>query len=986
MEIYKKAFILTLCVIIAYISTAQAQYSGAGVGLTGGGSAAVSKSKQERMREAATADSLRAIAVADSLKTAADDTETSADDTKTSADSLKTSADGVKMAAGDTEVAADDTKTAADDTKAAADDTETAADGVKTAADDTKAADDDTEAVAEKIDRTETEDDYVSYSSTKEYQIADITVTGVNYLDPAAIVQLSGLAKDQTITIPGETISGAIDKLWRQSLFESISISIKAIEGKRIYLDIALEERPRLSSISFTGIKKSLETKVKEAADVKNGEILNDYKLAQIEKKVKKVLVEKGYLHAEMQMLRKADTANPNAVVLTTKINTGEKVKVGAIVFDGNDAPSVEEGNLKVWDKMKRWVKNIGNKEKKAFSDAMLRRTLKDTKQKAWWRFWKRSKYVPSALKSDLDNTSKEYNKEGFRDFRIIEDSIYDISPKLIGIKVKLYEGNRYRFGDISFVGNKKYSEAQLKQVLNIRKGEVYNEEKFNKNLTMNPQGLDINAMYYDDGYLFFTATPVETRIYGDTVDMEIRIHEGVQARFNDITLSGNTRTNDNVILRETRTIPGQLFSRTELINSINALRGLRYFNDEKINADPSANADGSANLAYTVEEVGSDQLELSGGWGAGTIVGTIGVVFNNFSLRNMFNKSRWKPLPSGDGQQFSLRAQSNGTWYWAVSTSFTEPWLGGKKPISLSVSYHHSMQSNGVDKSNTALYGRMDIDGASIGIGQRLRWPDDFFMLYNTINFSRYNVRNYSIGPIDSGISNNIYYSISLSRQNLDAALFPRTGSTLSLSAELTPPWSYLGSKAYLETNPNNRFKWLEYYKISLRAGWYFNPIDKLVLNLRFRMGYMGYYNKKIGDVPPFERFYMGGDGLTGMELDGRELIGLRGYSNNAITGDNTGSTSYTKFTFEIRYPISLNPAAMIYALAFFESGNAWTDAKKINPFKMYKSAGLGVRLNLSSMGMFGLDWGYGFDDAPFGEAGKRSHFHFSINQSLDW
>jgi outer membrane protein insertion porin family len=826
-------------------------------------------------------------------------------------------------------------------------------------------------------------DNYISYSTAKEYEIADITVTGVNYLDPRTITQLSGLAVGQTVKIPGETISGAIDKLWRQSLFESVTLSIKAIEGRRIYLDIALEERPRLSTIHYDGIKKNLQTKVKENLKINDNEVLNDYKLAQIEKNIKKTLVEKGYLHTEIQLIKKADTLIPNSIVLTAKITTGAKVKVGAITFEGNDAKKIDVTGLRSWEKFKRWFNNIGNKEDKAFSDAMLRRTLKETKQKAWWRFWKRSKYVPSAFKGDLDNTNKAYNKEGFRDFRVVADSVYDISPKLVGIKVKLYEGNRYRFGDISFVGNKKYTEEQLKAVLNIKKGEVYNEEKFNTNMTMNPSGIDINAMYFDDGYLFFNATPVETRIYGDTVDMEIRIFEGTQARFNEITIAGNTRTNDHVILRETRTIPGQLFSRTELINSINALRGMRYFNDETIGSDPKANPDGSADMHYTVEEVGSDQLELSGGWGAGTIVGTIGVVFNNFSLRNVFKKDRWKPLPSGDGQQFSLRAQSNGTWYWSVSTSFTEPWLGGKKPISLSVSYHHSMQSNGVAKKNP-LYGRMDIDGASIGIGQRLRWPDDFFMLYNGINFSRYNVRNYNIGPIDSGVSNNIYYNISLSRQNLDAALFPRSGSTLSLSAELTPPWSYMGSKAHLEANPNNRFRWLEYYKISLRAGWYFNPIDKFVLNMRFRLGYMGSYNKKV-EVSPFERFYMGGDGLTGMELDGRELIGLRGYANNAITGDVTGGTAYTKFTFEMRYPISMNPAAMIYALAFFESGNAWTEARKIDPFKLYKSAGVGVRLNLSAMGMFGLDWGYGFDDIKGGD-GKRSHFHFSINQSLDW
>ncbi|MDE6440916.1 MAG: BamA/TamA family outer membrane protein, partial [Bacteroidales bacterium] len=364
--------------------------------------------------------------------------------------------------------------------------------------------------------------------------------------------------------------------------------------------------------------------------------------------------------------------------------------------------------------------------------------------------------------------------------------------------------------------------------------------------------------------------TPVETQVYEDTVDIQIRIVEGNQARFNEIRLKGNTRTNDNVILRETRTVPGQLFSRTELVNSINALRQLRYFNDETLNAEPLPRADGSADLEYQVEEVGSDQLELSGGWGGGMIVGTIGVVFNNFSIKNIFKKDRWKPLPTGDGQQLSLRAQSNGTYYWSVSASFTEPWLGGKKPLAFSVSYNHSMQSNNLSKQD-ARYGRLDIDGVSVGLGQRLKWPDDFFTLYQALTYQRYAMQNYEVNEmLDNGVSHNVNYSITLSRQNLDASFFPKTGSTLSLTAQLTPPYSALGSTLYQSENPEERYKLLEYYKISFKAGWYFNPIANLVVNARFRLGYMGYYNKNVG-YPPFERFFLGGDGLTGFALDGR-------------------------------------------------------------------------------------------------------------------
>lgn len=831
--------------------------------------------------------------------------------------------------------------------------------------------------------RLQAQEEVISYAYSREYQIAGIAVSGVSYLDNNAIVGMSGLAVGQRIRIPGDATAQALEKLWKYNLFEDIALYATKIEGDRIYLEIKLSERLRLSSIDYTGAPKSVVNKVKESMDLKPGDIITDYKIGNLEKKVKQEMLDKAYLNAEVNVVKKADTAG-NGIVLQVKVDKKDKVKIAHLDFEGNDAVTPEATNLDFWKKVARGFRKVGNKDNLAFPDRRLRHIMKETKQKSALRFWKRSKYIPTAFQEDLKLITTAYNKEGFRDFRVLGDSLYNIDAKHVGLKVKVYEGDPYYFGNITFVGNEKYTSEQLSAVMNIKKGELYNEEKFTTNLMMNPQGADINSLYFDNGYLMFQAIPVETQVYGDTVDIEIRISEGVQSRFNEIRITGNDRTNDVVILRELRTVPGQLFSRTEIINSINTLRQLRYFNDETINPQPMPNADGTTDLVYSLEEVSSDQLELSGGFGGGMVVGTVGLSFNNFSLRNMFKLDRWKPLPSGDGQQLSIRAQSNGTYYWSVAAAFTEPWLGGKKPLALSLSYNHSMQSNGLSKGDER-YGKLDVDGASIGLGQRLKWPDDFFTLYQSISYERYKMKNYDMdNGVTDGVSNNIRYNFTIQRQNLDAAMFPTTGSTLSLGFELTPPYTALGSKLYKSANKEDHYKWLEYYKITLKAGWYFNPIAKLVLHARLRVGFMSYYTKKTG-YPIFERFYLGGDGLTGFGLDGRELIGMRGYSNNSLS-PTAGATAFDKITLEARYPFSNSPVATVYILGFFEAGNSWAKSSDLNPFHVYKSAGVGVRLFLSSMGMFGLDWGWGFDKVPGDPKANGSHFHFSINQSLDW
>ena len=505
--------------------------------------------------------------------------------------------------------------------------------------------------------------DVISYSYVREYQIAGITVSGVSYLDPNALIHLSGLSVGKRIKIPGDATANAIDNLWKQGLFEDIRLTATKIEGDRIYLNIDLQERPRLSGITYEGVPKSIITKVDDELKIKAGDILTDYKISQVEKKIKEAFLDKSYYNAKIDFVKKADTLGQNGVLLLVKAEKNEKVKIQEIDFEGNTATTPQGANLDFWKKMARGFRKVGNKENLAFSDKRLRRIMKSTKQVSPLRFWKKSKYIPSSLQEDLRLLSKAYNKEGFRDFRVLGDSLYRINDKRLGLKIKLYEGDPYYFGNISFVGNERYTSAQLAAVMNIQKGELYNEEKFTTNLMMNPNGADINSLYFDNGFLFCQTVPVETQVYNDTVDIEIRISEGIQARFNEIRIQGNTRTNDHVILRELRTVPGQLFSRTEIINSVNTLRQLRYFNDESIAPQPIPNmADGTTDLEFNLEEVGSDQLELSGGFGGGMVVGTIGLSFNNFSLRNLFKLDRWKPLPSGDGQQLSIRAQSNGT------------------------------------------------------------------------------------------------------------------------------------------------------------------------------------------------------------------------------------------------------------------------------------------------------------------------------------
>jgi outer membrane protein insertion porin family len=607
---------------------------------------------------------------------------------------------------------------------------------------------------------------------------------------------------------------------------------------------------------------------------------------------------------------------------------------------------------------------------------------------------FKGSKYIESNYKDDLNNIIAKYNKKGYRDAQIIVDSVYKINKENIGIDITIDEGNKYYFRNITWVGNTVYSSLFLSTILGIQSGDVYNLELLETNLQYNPTGFDISSLYMNNGYLFFNVTPVETYVGNDSIDLEIRVFEGKQARIKNVSVKGNTKTNDHVVIRELRTRPGQLFSREDVIRTTRELANLRYFDPESItpniNPDP---VDGTVDIEYQVEETSADQIELSGGWGYGRIIGTLGLSFNNFSLKNFFKASSWKPIPSGDGQKLSLRFQTYGKDYLSWSVSFTEPWLGGRKPNALTVSYFHSIYSNGLPKSDT-LRSSFVIDGVSAGIGKRLTWPDDFFTLYQGVNVQLYNLTNYAtifyIGS-GNGAYNNLNYEVVFGRNSIDQPIFPRRGSEISLGLELTPPYSlFTPEKDYTQIGDTEKYKWIEYHKWKFKAYWYFELIDKLVFATKFRFGYLGYYNADLG-VTPFERFYLGGDGLSGTNnFDGREIVSMRGYTNESITpffyqNKNIGGTVFTRYTLELRYPLSLNPSSTIYALTFIEAGNSWLGSQGFDPFDMKRAVGVGVRVFLPMFGMLGLDWAYGLDPIYGIPSASGSHFHFSLNQSLD-
>jgi outer membrane protein insertion porin family len=844
----------------------------------------------------------------------------------------------------------------------------------------------------------------IDYEHPSDYTIGGVEVKGIEFLDKNVIIMLSELEVGKKISIPGDNVTSAIRKLWGQGLFDNISITASRIQGNKVFLSINLKERPRLAKFSFTGIRKSEADDIREKINITRGDVVTDHLMIKTKRIIKDYYSEKGFLNADIVFDEKADKTHENFEDLVIHITKNRKVKIKYIHIIGNSEFSKESilsamketrarGTFSPLDSLGpltiNLVRDVATLKFDKFRDDFVGYFKENYKV----NIFKGSKFIEKNYKSDLNLIITKYNKKGYRDAQIISDSVYKVDNENLGIDIRIEEGGKYYFRNITWVGNTVYSSMFLSTVLGIRKGDVYNAELLETNLQFNQQGYDVSSLYMDNGYLFFNATAVETYVENDSIDLEIRIFEGKQARIRNVTVKGNQKTNDHVIIRELRVRPGQLFSRSDVIRTTRELANLRYFNPETItpNIVPNA-AEGTVDIEFEVEETSADQIELSGGWGYGRIIGTLGLSFNNFSLRNVFKPGSWKPVPSGDGQKLALRFSTYGKDYLTWSISFTEPWLGGKKPNAFTVSYFHSIYSNGLPKGHENR-STFKTDGFTVGLGKRLTWPDDFFTLYQGFNFLFYYLQNYGrIFPVGDGNGNynNISYEIILGRSSVDQPIFPRKGSDISLGLELTPPYSLFSNQDYSKIGDNEKYKWIEYYKWKFKVAYYFELFEKLVLTPRFRFGYLGYYNPDLG-ATPFERFYLGGDGLSGQNnYDGREVIGMRGYENETVTplyyrDKNIGGTIFARYTLELRYPLSLNPSSTIYALAFVEAGNSWLGGKAFDPFDLRRAAGFGVRVFLPMFGMLGLDWAYGFDPIPGIPSAAGGHFHFSLNQSLD-
>ena len=853
------------------------------------------------------------------------------------------------------------------------------------------------------------DDGMVDYNNPRNYTIGGITATGTQYVDKSILINMTGLHVGNEISVPGDDISSVIRKLWNQGMFDDISINVNSIVGDKIFLEIAVVEKPRVSKFSFNGIKKTEADEIRGKINITRGDVATEHLMVKTRRIIENYYAEKGFLNADIDIEQIPDTSRANYVDLKINIDKGSKVKIGKINVIGNENLSDGQILSAMKETKQRGVfqplEPLGPLVINTITDLFYnpKRAIEGIEYYFYDnyrpRIFKSSKYNESNFRDDKQKVIDKYNSKGYRDAIIVRDSVYRIDDKNIGIDLVVDEGDRYYYRNISWTGNTKYSTDYLNQVLGIRKGDVYNKELLNTNLTYSESSMDVGSLYMDDGYLFFQANPVEVKVENDSIDLEIRLHEGDQARINNVTLKGNTKTNDHVVIRELYSRPGQLFSRSDITRSVRELATLGFFNQETINPDVKPNfSDGTVDIEYQVEEASADQVELSAGWGYGMLMLSAGVSFNNFSFRNMFKKDAWKPVPAGDGQKLSLRLTTYGIRYINYGLSFTEPWLGGKKPTSLTVSIYQSFYSNGEKRRIKDEYGNKEynekfgwfrITGGSVGIGQRLTWPDDYFTLYQAVSFLRYDLKNYtsvfSFGD-GNGHFNLLSYNIVLGRSSVSQPIYPRSGSEFQLSLELTPPYSLFTKKDYSSMSENEKYKWIEMHKWKFKAVWYTELYDKLVLMTRVRFGYLGCYNNEIG-VTPFHRFFLGGDGLGTYSLDSREMIGMRGYKNDALTPSTDGGNIFAKYTLELRYPLSLNPQATIYALGFLEAGNCWMGFKGFNPFKVKRSAGLGIRVYLPMFGLLGLDWGYGFDDVnmPGATGSNKSQFHFSIGGSID-
>ena len=847
----------------------------------------------------------------------------------------------------------------------------------------------------------------IDYARPQKYEIGGVVVEGAKYVDGSMLSMIAGLRVGDEITIPGDVISNGIKKIWEQGLFEDVAINATEFVGNKVFLQIVIKEKPRVSRFSFNGIKKSEADDIRNKINLSRGDIATEHLMTKTTRIIEDFFFDKGYLNVNIDIEQKPDTVRENYIDMVININKGEKVKIGKINVIGNENLSdgqilmamketKQRGHFDPLDPLGPMIVN-SVAELVTLDPMMALNIVEDYFYDNYRpRIFKSSKYMEPNFEADKKLIIDKYNAKGYRDARIVRDSVYRMDDSNIGIDLVIEEGNKYHYRNISWTGNTKYTDETLNSILGIKKGDVYNKELLDKNLNYSETNLDISSLYMDDGYLFFRVDPVEVAVENDSIDLEIRLTEGKQARISNISLSGNTKTYDHVVLRELYTRPGQLFSRSDVVRSVRELATLGFFNQESINPDVQPNpSDNTVDIGYTVEEAAADQIRFSAGFAAGYLMLEAGLQFSNFSMRNIFNKKAWRPLPMGDGQKLALSVSTLGSRYITYNISFTEPWLGGRKPNALTVAFYQSFFTNNYEKTDSR-YGWFNQTGGTIGLGRRLTWPDDYFALYQGLNFKRYSLENYQSFNLTVGDGNGkfnlISYNIILSRNSVSQPLYPRSGSEFQLGLEITPPYSAFSDKDYTKLSDNEKYKWIEMHRWTFKAAWYTELYEKLVMMTRVRFGYLGYYNDQIGPTP-FHRFFLGGDGLANYSLDSRELVGMRGYANNSLTPGfysnsgtgGTGGNILTKYTLELRYPLSLNPQATIYALTFLEAGNCWLGLKNFDPFNVKRSAGVGVRIYLPMFGLLGLDWGYGFDDVYGTTGNNHSQFHFSIGGSID-
>ena len=833
----------------------------------------------------------------------------------------------------------------------------------------------------------------VDYNNPKKYVVGGVRLEGNQYLSADQILQVASLQKGMEVTVPSEEMSNIVTRLWLQRYFEDVSVSIDSITPTRdtAFFKISIIERPRVSRWVFSGVKSGEEKELRERLNIRRGGEFSEYVAKTSSDIIKRYYKEKGFYNVKVDVNTKRDTVIQSAIRVQFAVDRGEKVKIQKITFKGAD--HVKESKLV--------------------------RSMKKTRDKRLQNFFSSKKFQEKEYDNDKRSLIAAFNEAGYRDARIVKDTMYYVEPNRLQIDFEIDEGKQYFFRDITWTGNSVYSAETLNQVLKIKKGDVYDVVTMEKRLFGGGKQSEsyVSQYYRDNGYLFFQLDPVELNIEGESVDVEMRIVEGKPATLNNIVINGNDLTNERVIRRQLFTYPGYLFSQTDFERSIREIASMGQFDPEAI-MDPSKGwsilpnpMDNTVDIVYNVTEKPSSQLELSGGWGGNTFVATVGVSFNNFSTRRFFDKTAWRPVPLGDAQNLSVRFQTNGTYYTSLSASFSEPWLFGKKPTSLNMSVYYTRQTNSYIYYNILNNDEyMEVYGFAAGLGKRLKWPDTYFVLYNQLSWQTYRLQNWAYQFLfNTGISHNLSYTLSLSRNSTDQQIYPRVGSDFSFSLQLTPPYSLLRKKDYglldQDGHPTkvnswkdinydyqssqDRYKWIEYHKWSFKGAVYTKLVGDLVLMARAQFGYLGYYNRNWG-YSPFEGFRVGGDGMSGYDTYGSEIIALRGYENYSLTpqalssynstGNYYAGNVYDKFTVELRYPVILQPQSTIYALLFLEGGNCWSDIRDFNPFQIKRSAGVGVRVFLPMIGLLGVDWGYGFDDPVNG----GSQFHFVIGQQF--